>query len=282
MSRVAIFSDGAGDIPKEIALKYDVQQLYGAVTINGVEYTDKVNITPTEMFELSKTTKSLPKTSAINIDSYREAFEPYLKDGYEIVVLNISSQISMCYHNAFTASKEHNGIYVIDSLSLSSGLALLVIEAGEMVEKGYTAKQIYEELIQLRSKVHTTFVLNTLEYMAAGGRCSAVTAFGANILSIKPCIEMDDEGKLQVMKKYRGSLTKVLPEYINDQLTKNMNVRTDKIFITYSSATPEIIEIARAAISEVAEFTNIYETTASCTIATHCGPLTLGILYMVE
>lgn len=282
MRKVAIFADGAGDIPEEIAKKYNVGLLYGTVSINGVEYIDKLTINPSEMFELSKATKSLPKTSAVNIDTYVEAFTPYLNKGYEIVNINLSSQISAAYHNAQVIAKERDDIFLIDSHSLSSGIAHLVIEAGEMRDKGYSAKQIHDSLIQLRDKVHATFVLNTLEYMAAGGRCSTVTAFGANILGIKPCIEMDKNGALQVIKKYRGNLAKVLPNYVHDQLTQNKKIRTDKIFITYSSATPEIVDIVRNAISKVATFDNIYETTASCTIATHCGPGTLGILFMSE
>ena len=282
MEKIVIFSDGAGDIPPEIVEKYNVQQMYGVITIDGTEYIDKVEISPALMFDLAKETKSLPKTSAVNIGSYNEGFKPFIDEGYGIVVINISNKISMCYHNALTASKEYEGVYVVDSLSLSSGLAHLVIEAGEMVNKGMSAKEIYENLIILRGKVHTSFVLDTLEYMAAGGRCSSITAFGANLLSIKPCIEMDSAGQLQVMKKYRGNLSKVIPEYVTDQLTNNPNIRTDKIFITYSTATTEIVDITREAINSVAKFENIYETTASCTIATHCGPATLGILYMVE
>lgn len=282
MAKVALFADGAGDIPLEIVEKYNIGQLYGVITIDSKEYIDKLTITPLEMFDLAKTTKSLPKTSAVNSNQYIEAFKPYLDEGYEIVLINLSSQISMAHHNALMVANEREDIYVVDSRSLSSGIAHLVIEAGELRNKGCSAKEIYDVLLVLRDKVHATFILDTLEYMAAGGRCSTVTAFGANILGIKPCIEMDEIGKLQVVKKYRGNLTKVIPEYIKDQLTNMQGIRTDKIFITYSSATPEVIKVARDAIEKIASFETIYETTASCTIATHCGPGTIGILFMEE
>ena len=282
MRKVEIVAEASGDIPNEIIEKYNVHQVYGKVTIAGTEYIDKINISPMQMFELTRATKALPKTSAINIDTYLDAFIPLIDEGKEIVVITLSNQISMGYHNALVAAKEREGIYVVDSLSLSSGLALLVIEAGEMADKGCSGKEIYEALLKLREKVRVTFVLNTLEYMAAGGRCSAVTAFGANILGIKPCIEMDRDGKLEVVKKYRGNMMKVLPAYVRDQLSSKKEVRKDKIFITYSSAAPEIIETVRNAIVRIAEFDNIYETTASCIISTHCGPGTIGILFMEE
>jgi len=282
MKKVILFADGTSDLNDEIAKQYGVQQLYGVISLGGKEYLDNITITPTEMFEIYRENKILPKTSAVNIETYREAFTPYLEDGCEIVVINLSSKISMAYENAMIVAKEKGGIYPVDSKSLSSGLAHLVIEAGELIKQGLSAKEVAERVQNMTGKVHATFVLDTLDFMSAGGRCSAVTAFGANLLRIKPAIEMDKEGNLQVTKKYRGHLKKVLPEYVKDQLTQNKNIRTDKIFVTYSSSTPELIDLVKKSIEETLKFDKVYEATASCTISTHCGPSTIGILFMEE
>lgn len=283
MKKTVLFADGTCDLPQEIADLYNVQRLYGGITLDGKDYIDNVTITPPEMFKVYREKKVLPKTFAINSETYAEAFDRWLSDGYEILVINISSAISACHQGAVLAAKEREGVFVVDSKNLSTGFGQLVMEAGELIKKGVGAKETANVIESLVPKVRTSFVLDTLEFMRAGGRCSAVAAFGANLLGLKPCIEINtDDGSLQVTKKYRGSLERVLPEYVKDQLTSNKNIRTDKIFITYSSAEPRMIALVKDCIARAVKFDRIYETVASCNISTHCGPGTLGILFMTE
>ena len=282
MKRVTLFADATCDLPGELVEKYDVRLVPGTVILDGKDYIDNVTITPDEMYRIYREKKILPKSAATNTDTYLNMFAPELDAGNEVIVVNMSSGISASHQAAAAAADMRNGIYAIDSKSLSTGVGQLVIEAGELIKQGLPAKEVAESVNRLVPKVKTSFVLDTLEFMRAGGRCSAVAAIGANLLGLKPCIEMDSNGVLQATKKYRGSLEKVLPLYVNDQLTSGKNVRTDKIFITYSSGIPDILDIVIASIKKFAEFDNIYWSQASCVISTHCGPGTFGILFMTE
>ena len=174
-------------------------------------------------------------------------------------------------------------VYPIDSFSLSTGIALQVIDAGEMISAGLSAGEIAQRLEANRPHVHASFILDTLDFMRAGGRCSTIAAVGANLLSLKPCIEVDNsDGSMHVGKKYRGSLQKVLPAYVKDKLAQYPHIKRDHIFITYSSISPELESLVRETIRSTLDFGEIHATRASCTIASHCGPNTLGILFETE
>ena len=282
MRKVALFADGSCDLPREVLDEYRVQLVYGGIELEGEFYTDNVTITPQELFLAYRERKVLPKTSATNTEIYLEAFAPWLDDGYEIVLISLSSGISACHQNALSAAQEREGIYVVDSKNLSTGVGHLVIEAGELIRQGLSAAEVARKVYLMTSKVRASFVLDTLEYMRAGGRCSAIAAFGANLLGLKPRIEVDGEGKLQATKKYRGAMTRVLPEYVKDQLTGYENIRTDKIFITYSTKIPEYFDLVLSEVKKLGDFDIIYESSASCTISSHCGPGTIGVLFMTE
>lgn len=174
-------------------------------------------------------------------------------------------------------------MFPIDSCSLSTGIGLQIIEAGERIQSGMSAAETAEAMKGIIPRCHASFILDTLEFMKAGGRCSSVVAFGANLLSLKPCIEVDNaDGSMHVGKKYRGTLKKVLPLYVRDKLAQYGKVKQDHLFITYSTIDPSYVELVRQAVEEVMEFREIHVTTASCTIACHCGPNTLGILFETE
>ena len=171
----------------------------------------------------------------------------------------------------------------MDSHNLSTGIGHLVIEAAEMIEKGRSASDIVKQLNQMAGRVHSSFILDTLEYMAAGGRCSMITSMGANLLRLKPCIEVDNQsGSMRVGKKYRGNLSDVLVRYTKDKLGSCAKINTKRIFITYSSMEEKNVDLVEKAIQEILPFQEIYRTHASCTISCHCGPNTLGILFMTE
>lgn len=197
----------------------------------------------------------------------------------------LGSGISSSYQNCCIAAQELGNVYPIDSCNLSTGIGLLVIEAAERIAKGMTAAQIYREVNELKTKVHASFVIDNLTYLYEGGRCSALAAFGANLLNIKPCIEVDNSsGKMRVGKKYRGTLPKVLSQYTMDKLNDQTDLKHERIFITHSGISPENIGLVRNTIEEMSrvrgDFKEILVTRAGCTISSHCGPNTLGVLFI--
>ena len=174
-------------------------------------------------------------------------------------------------------------MFPIDSCSLSTGIGLQIIEAGDRIQAGMSAAEIAEAMKGIVPRCHASFILDTLEFMKAGGRCSSLVAFGANLLSLKPCIEVDNaDGSMHVGKKYRGTLKKVLPQYVKDKLAQYPSIKRDHLFITYSTIDPSYVELVRQTVEETMEFKEIHTTNASCTIACHCGPNTLGILFETE
>jgi len=280
--KVILSTDSTCDLSAELKARYNVNYMPYHINLDGKEYLDNVDITPDEIFKAYEEKKLLPKTSAINAADYEEYFKKLTKEG-EVIHINLGGALSASYNNSRLAAMECEGVYVVDSCNLSTGIGHLVIEAGKMIEEGLGAKEIALRLEEMKTKVHSSFILDTLEYMHAGGRCSSVVKLGANLLKLKPCIEVNNkDGSMEVGKKYRGELTSVLPKYVKDKLLSETSLRTDKIFITYSEGDEKYIELIKNAVTECAEFENIFITKASCTISCHCGPNTFGILYMTE
>lgn len=280
--KVILSTDSTCDLSAELKAQYNVNYMPYHINLNGNEYLDNVDITPAEIFKAYEEKKLLPKTAAINAADYEDYFKKLTQKG-EVIHINLGGALSASYNNSRLAAMECEGVYVVDSCNLSTGIGHLVIEAGKMIEEGLTAKEIALKLEELKSKVHSSFILDTLEYMHAGGRCSSVVKLGANLLKLKPCIEVNNkDGSMEVGKKYRGELASVLPKYVKDKLLSVPSLRTDKIFITYSEGDEKYIELIKNAVTECAEFENIFITKASCTISCHCGPNTFGILYMTE
>jgi len=282
-NKVVLFADSTCDLGNELIESLGVNICQYHIVLNGKDYLDNVTITSDEIFDEYYKTKTLPKTTCINAQEYIDRFKPWVDKGYDVVHINLSSSISSSNQNANIAASELENVYVIDSKNLSTGTGHLVIEAAKMIADGKSGKEIADELNAMVPKVHTSFILDTLEFMKAGGRCSATAAFGANLLKIKPCIEMDNSiGTMSVGKKYRGSLETVLVQYVNDKLAQYDNIRTDKIFVTYSAMDIKTVEMVKKTVKEIMPFENVYCTRAACTIASHCGPECLGILFMTE
>lgn len=279
--KIILSADSTCDLGEELKARYQVQYYPFHIILEGKDYQDNVDITVKEIFEAYYARKALPQTAAINMEEYLEYFRPWVEEGYDVIHLNLGGAISSAHKNCVLAAKELGGhVFPIDSFSLSTGIALQVIEAGERIRAGMPARQIAEEVSALRSKTHASFILDTLDFMRAGGRCSTVAAVGANLLSLKPCIEVNNaDGSMHVGKKYRGSLEKVLCQYVKDKLSQYPDIKKDHIFITYSFIAPELEELVRKTIRETMDFQEIHATHASCTIASHCGPNTLGILF---
>ncbi len=282
--KIILSADSTCDIAPELQQRYDVQFFHYHILIGEKAYIDKVEIQPEELYAAWRQQGVLPKTAAIAPGEYTEFFEKWVGDGGDVVHVNLGSAISASYQNCCLAAEELGHVYPVDSASLSTGSAHLVVKAGEMIAAGREAAEIQTTLNALRDKVDASFVLDTLEFMRAGGRCSAVAAFGANLLHLKPCIEVDNQngGKMGVGKKYRGSMEKVLPEYVKDRLAGRDDLDLSCIFITHSGSPDSDVELAKAEIRKYADFKEIYVTRASGTISAHCGPRTLGILFMTQ
>ncbi len=284
--KIILSADSTCDLGEELKARYDVHYYPFHIILEDKDYQDNVDITVKEIFAAYYARKVLPRTAAINVGEYVAYFKPWVEDGYDVIHLNLGGAISSAHKNCALAARELNSsgvpgrVYAIDSCSLSTGISLQIIEAGEMIRQGLPAHEIAEKVEALRSNCHASFILDTLNFMRAGGRCSTVAAVGANLLSLKPCIEVDNtDGSMHVGKKYRGSLEKVLVQYVKDKLAQYPAIKRDHIFITYSSIDPKLEELVRKTIQETMEFQEIHSTYASCTIASHCGPNTLGILF---
>ena len=226
----------------------------------------------------------LPRTSAINVDEYVRYFRPWVEQGYEVVHFCLGSALSSSYRNCCLAAQELGGhVHPVDSHSLSTGTGLQVMDCCRMLKEGTSAAEAADYFSRSTRRYHASFILDTLEFMHAGGRCSAVAAFGANLLRLKPCIEVDNtSGGMGVGKKYRGKLETVLEQYTEAKLSQYRDIRTDKLFITHSGIPESYIETVRKAVEKQMHFDHIYVSQASCTISSHCGPNTLGILFATD
>lgn len=282
-SKIILSADSTCDLDQELKERYDVHYFPLHIILDGKDYKDGIDITTEEIYQEYYDRKILPKTAAVNVAEYIEHFQKWVEDGYEVIHINLGSGLSSAHQNCKLAAEELGHIHVIDSCSLSTGTGLLVKDAGEMIRQGMDAESIAEELEKRAEKCHASFILDTLEFLHAGGRCSTVAALGANVLKLKPCIEVSTEdGSMTVGKKYRGALEKVLVKYVKDKLAAYPDIKTDMIFITHSGIAQEAIDLVKQTIEGTMHFDEIHVTKASCTISSHCGPNTLGILFESE
>lgn len=278
--KIILSADSTCDLDTDLKERYHVNYFPLHIILNGKEYRDNIDITPEQVYQEYYDHKVLPKTAAVNAQEYIDHFRPWVEDGCEVIHINLGSALSSSYQNCCIAAEELGHVHVIDSCNLSTGTGLLVVAAGKMIEQGLDALSIAEALRARTAKCHASFVLDTLTFLHAGGRCSSLAALGANMLKLKPCIQVDNHnGSMGVGKKYRGSLDKALEKYVRDELEKYPDINTDLLFITHSGIPQEYIDLVRKTIDETMHFKEIHVTKASCTISCHCGPNTLGILF---
>ncbi len=283
MAKILLSADSTCDISGELLERTGAQLMPLHIILDDKSYEDGVNITPDEIYANFRETGKLPKTSAINTKEYVDQFRPYVEQGYEVIHINLGAAISSSYQNCVAAAQVLPGIYPINSCNLSSGSGHLVIEAAQRIKAGLPAKEIAEELKALVPKCHASFVIDKLDFLKAGGRCSTLAMLGANLLQIKPSIYVNNQdGSMTVGKKYRGKLEKVLVTYVHDKLSEYENIRHQRIFITHGGIGQQYIDIVREELERLHYFDEIFIERASCTISSHCGPGTLGILFMTE
>lgn len=277
---VKIISDSTCDLSPELLKKYDIAVIPLSINMEEKTGKDGIDVTPEDIYEFVAKSGKLPTTSAVNVADYAEVFKYWHDQGYSVVHFTISSEFSSTYQNACIAAENFNNVFVVDSRNLSTGQGLLVLHAAEMAQKGHNAMEIFEQCAKLAKKVEASFVIDSLNYLYKGGRCSAVSALGANLLRLKPCIEVID-GKMDVGKKYRGKFEKVILDYVTERLTGRDDIDKTRIFITHTKCQPEVIKAVEKKVREICpDFGEFLETTAGCTVTTHCGPNTLGILFI--
>ena len=276
---IKIISDSTCDLSKELVEKYDIAIMPLTVVKDGKTYQDNVDITPADIFAHVVAGGDLCSTTALNIEEYSECFAKYSPNYDGVIHINISSEFSSCYQNARLAAEEFDNVRVVDSRNLSTGQGLVVLKACELAKTCDNLDDIYNQLVEFTSKVEASFLLDQLKYMVKGGRCSAVTALGANLLNLKPCIEVKN-GKMGVVKKYRGNYSKCLASYVKERLADRDDLDKGILFVTHTPVTEECLKAVEDAVAAYNDFENTYWTDAGCTVSCHCGPSTLGVLFV--
>lgn len=274
-----ILSDSTCDLSPDLVRRYDIGILPLIVVKADQEYLDGQTITPKDIFDHVAAGGSLCSTAARSVAAYQEAFARYAGEYDGVVHINISSDFSSSYQNACIAAQDFDNVRVVDSRNLSTGQGLVVLKACELAKSAQSVDQLKAELDAFTPRVEASFVLDKLEYMVKGGRCSSAAALGANLLNLKPSIEVKD-GKMSVVKKYRGKYDRCLQNYVKDRLENREDIDRGTLFITHTPVSDECLEAVREAVRECGRFDNIYETEAGCTVSCHCGPGTLGVLFV--
>lgn len=277
--KIKITSDSTCDLSRELLERHDIFVLPLAVTIGDRTCRDGVDAKPDDIYAHVKNGGGLPTTAAINPSEYMEIFERFLGEYDAVIHFNISSGFSSCHQNAKLAAAEFENVYVVDTQNLSTGHGLLVLRAAELAEQGVEPAAICEQMNEDVLRVDASFILEQLEYLRKGGRCSAVAALGANLLKLKPCIEVRD-GKMGVGKKYRGNFDKCLMDYITDRIGGREDLDLKRVFVTHSGLSKELEQMAVNKVRELQPFEEVCVTRAGCTVSSHCGPGTIGVLFV--
>ena len=277
--RYQITSDSTCDLSPEQLEKYNIRLLPLYVDMDGRALRDGVDVKPDDIYAHVAAGGGLPKTAAVNMADYVRAFTELSAKNDFVIHVCISMDFSCCYQNAKLAAADFDNVYVVDSRNLSTGHGLVVLEAERMAREGMEPEAIVTALEALTGRVEASFILDRLDYMKMGGRCSAVTLLGANLLRLRPCIEVRD-GKMGVGKKYRGSFEKCLVQYITDKLSGRTDLELRRVFITHSGLPEQTVQKAVETVQSLQKFEEIDVTRAGCTVSSHCGPGTIGVLFI--
>ncbi len=283
MSKVRIVADSTCDLSKELLNKYDISIVPLCVIMGEKSYFDGVEVTPDELYAWADENKTTPKTAAISFEKAVEVMQPFIDAGEDIIFFGISSEMSTTCNVARLIAEEtpYDRLFVIDSRNLSTGIGLQVIRASEMAQAGKSAEEIISEIESARDLVRSSFVVDTLTYLARGGRCNAVTALMANTLKLHPVIAVK-EGKMSVGKKLRGKMDAVIKKYVEEMHDELMEADEERVFITHSGCGEELLGVLKSRLEELGHFREIHITRAGGVISTHCGPNTLGVLFYAK
>ena len=278
---VVITADSTIDLSPELIDRYQIHIIPLTIIVGEETFPDGQGFTPEDIYTRYREDGTLPHTAAPGEQDFRDFFASFTEQGFEVVHIDISSELSSTFNVASLAAQRFEGVYPVDSRMLSTGGGLLAIEAAECRDRGMGAAEIAEHVRSLTGKVSTSFVLDSLTFMWKGGRCSGVTALGANILKLKPALRMEN-GMLVMFKKYRGTIHHVYKQYVREML-EDKKIRPGHIFITESGEVPEetIGELTEI-VKELSGCREVHHTFAGCTVSAHCGPKTLGVLFIEE
>ena len=277
--KIKILSDSTCDLSKDLLVANDITLVPLTVIKNDEQFKDTVNITPDVIFAHVAGGGSLCTTSANSVGEYQEYFEKFAGDYDGVIHINIGSGFSSCYQNTCLAAEDFPNVRVIDSMNLSTGQGLVVLEACRLAKDATDLDTLAEQIRAFTTRVESSFLLSRLDYMVKGGRCSSAAALGANLLNLKPCIEVIN-GKMSVVKKYRGNFDKALPMYVKDRLANRDDLDGGILFVTKTPVDEVSYAACMKAVSEYGKFDHVYETDAGCTVSCHCGPGTLGVLFV--
>ena len=283
--KIKITADSTCDLTEEQIKQFDVEIIPLHIVYNTESYEDGVNIFPKDIFARYKEKKQLPKTSAVSMWEYMEHFKKYVNDGFEVIHIGLGSSISSSFRNAEAVASDLGHVYPIDSQNLSTASGLLVAKAYDMItQTDLRAKEIADEIKKLVPKVSSSFVIDSLEFLRAGGRCSTLAMLGANLLKIKPCIEVNnsDGASMTVGRKYRGKFENVIIQYTREKLSQFSSFDTKRIALVSCDVPDDIVKSVYDIIDETGMFEEICVTKASCTITSHCGPCTLGVMFITK
>ena len=276
-----IIADSTCDLSQELIAKHHIEIVPLHVILGEESFSDGVDIQSQDVIAYCERTKTTPKTAAPSLAEIMERFKPHVEEGREVVFLSISASMSACYQNAVLAAQEfpEAKIECVDAKNLSTGIGLLVLEAAEMAEQGLAAKEIADRLQGIIPRVRASFVVDTMAYLYRGGRCSALQAFGANMLNIKPQIVVTD-GVMHPTEKYRGNIKRSSKKYAAHVLEHIDRIDPKRVFVTYSPSEREEVDGVRSVVEGTGHFHEILETQAGCVVTSHCGPGTIGVLYI--
>ena len=276
MGKVKICADSVCDLSEELKERYGISVVPLYVSKGDETLKDGLEIGQKDVFAYYRSTGQLCKTAAVSVDDFTNFFKEQLEGYDELIIITISSDFSACYQNANIAAEDFPNVRVVDSRNLSTGEGLVAVSAAKLAARGLSADEIVAKLGEIIPKVDATFFVANVEYLHKGGRCSSIAALGANLLKLKPCIAVQ-EGKMKVIKKYRGSIEKTIKDYVKDRL-EGADVDDDLIFITHTTAVENTVLTAEE-IKKYKDFKDIAFTDEGCTVAWHCGEDTMGILF---
>lgn len=274
-----ILADSTCDLSPEQLERYNIRLTPLYVRLGDRDYRDGVDIHPDDIYAHVAAGGALASTAAVNMADYVRVFSEYSRRMDFVIQVCISSDFSSCYQNACLAAADYPNVYVVDSRNLSTGHGLVVLEAVRLAEGGMQPEEIVTQLNEVTARVRASFILDRLDYMKKGGRCSSVAVLGANLLRLRPCIAVTD-GKMGVEKKFRGSFEKCVRDYVTDRLAGRTDLDLRRVFITHSGVDDEIVRIACETIRSLQPFEEICVTRAGCTVSSHCGPGTIGVLFI--
>ena len=276
--KIKITADSTCDLSEELLRKWDITLMPMHILMGEESYLDGVTIRPAEVFAHVNAGGKMPKSAAANLVEYTDFFANYAKEYDAVIHISVSSKLSSCYQNARLAADEFENVYVVDSQNICTGQGYLVLRAAKWAADGLTPRAIQMRLQSLAKRVELSFVLDRLDLMAKSGRCSGVLAFGANLLGIKPALEVID-GELKVVKKYRGSLPICVGKYITDRLANRDDIEDGLVFISSCQPKPGCMDAVKAGLKKYGSFAECYETDIGTTIGGYSGPGTIGIVF---